>query len=87
MTGKTINRLFSSLSLPYSPERLSWSSYLCHLQGLLLLLASLQPEPPGRPSSHGNADEISGAHLLLSAGQHQELEKARRSRGAGEDAS
>lgn len=87
MTRKTTNRLLSSPSFPASnsSEHLS-RSYLCDLQGLLLLLASLQPEPPGRPSSHGNADKISSAHFLPSAGQHQELGKDRRGRGAVEDA-
>lgn len=45
-----------------------WWSYLSNLQGLLLLLATLQSEPPGRPSGHGNADKIPRAHFLLSVG-------------------
>lgn len=52
--------------------------YLGHLQGLLLLLAPLQPEPPGRPSGHGDADEVPGAHGPGSAGQ-----QAGRGRRAG----
>lgn len=52
-----------------------------------MLLATLQSESPGRPSSHGNADKIARAHVVFAlARQHAELEKARRSSGAVRDA-